>query len=82
MNSRMTVTAVRRFALLGAIGAVSLTVLGTSGDASAQIAGTTNKPLPNVLLLVADCLRSDKILGARRPKGLRAIPRLIWHASV
>ena len=52
MNSRMTVTAVRRFALLGAIGAVSLTVLGTSGDASAQIAGTTNKPLPNVLLLV------------------------------
>ncbi len=52
MNSRMTVTAVRRFALLGAIGAVSLTVLGTSGDARAQIAGTTNQPLPNVLLLV------------------------------
>ena len=54
MNSTraVAVAAVRRFALLGAIGAVSLTVLGTSGDARAQIAGTTNKPLPNVLLLV------------------------------
>ena len=49
-NSRAV--AARRFALLGAIGAVSLTVLGTSGDARAQIAGTNQRPLPNVLLLV------------------------------
>jgi arylsulfatase A-like enzyme len=37
----------------------------------------SGKRPPNVLLLVVDCLRSDKVLGARRPAGLRAIPRLI-----
>lgn len=40
------------------------------------MAQATKRP-PNILLLVADCLRGDKILGARRPEGLRAIPRLI-----
>lgn len=32
---------------------------------------------PHILLLVVDCLRSDKVLGPRRPSGLRTIPRLV-----
>jgi arylsulfatase A-like enzyme len=41
---------------------------------------TGNRP-PNLLLLVVDCLRSDKVLGPRRPAGLRAIPRLIENGA-
>ena len=56
MDSRLTTaTGVRRFARLGAlgtIGAASLSMLLAATDARAQIAGTTNRPLPNVLLLV------------------------------
>ena len=74
MNSRLTGTAVRRFALLGAIGAVSLTVLGTSGDASAQIAGTTNKPLPNVLLLVDSSGSMERMPDNSLPSDNRTPP--------
>lgn len=41
-----------RFARLAALGIVPLALLLTHGNADAQIAGTTNRPLPNVLLLV------------------------------
>jgi len=43
---------VRGLAALAALGAIPLTTLVLSSDAHAQIAGTTNRPLPNVLLLV------------------------------
>jgi len=41
------------------------------------MASPNSKRPPNILLLVVDCLRNDKVLGKRRPRGLRAIPRLI-----
>lgn len=41
-----------RFARLAALGIVPLALVLTHGTADAQIAGTTNRPLPNVLLLV------------------------------
>ena len=75
MNSRLTnATAVRRFALLGAIGAVSLTVLGTSGDARAQIAGTTTRPLPNVLLLVDSSGSMERMADSSLPSDNRGSP--------
>jgi type IV pilus assembly protein PilY1 len=41
-----------RLVLRALLGAAALGSLCTSGDASAQIAGTTARPLPNVMLLV------------------------------
>ncbi|MBS2011841.1 MAG: hypothetical protein JST00_03045 [Deltaproteobacteria bacterium] len=41
-----------RFARLAALGVVPLALMLTRGTADAQIAGTNNQPLPNVLLLV------------------------------
>ena len=75
MNSMSTMTnATRRFALLGAIGAVSLTVLGVSSDASAQIAGTTTRPLPNVLLLVDSSGSMERMGDNSLPSDNRGSP--------
>ena len=43
---------VSRLVLRSVLGATALGALCTSGDANAQIAGTTVRPVPNVLLLV------------------------------
>ena len=74
MNSRINATAARRFALLGAIGAVSLTVLGRSDVANAQIAGTTNKPLPNVMLLVDSSGSMERMPDNSLPSDNRGSP--------
>ncbi len=74
MNSSSTTHAVRRFGLLGAIGAVSLTVLGISSDASAQIAGTTTRPLPNVLLLVDSSGSMERMADNSLPSDNRGSP--------
>jgi hypothetical protein len=75
MNSRLlTHAAARRFALLGAIGSVSLTILGTSGDARAQIAGTTTRPLPNVLLLVDSSGSMERMADNSLPSDNRGSP--------
>ena len=74
MSSRLPIRAVRRFALLGAIGTVSLTVLGTTGDARAQLAGTTTRPLPNVLLLVDSSGSMERMPDNSLPSDNRGAP--------
>src|SRR4051812_11978492 len=53
-SSSFTVRAIgpRRFGRVGAVSAISLTILAAASEGHAQIAGTTTRPLPNVLLLV------------------------------
>lgn len=71
MNSR--VRAARRFALLGATSAV-LASLAAGGDAHAQIAGTTTRPLPNVLLLVDSSGSMERMADNSLPSENRGSP--------
>jgi type IV pilus assembly protein PilY1 len=52
MNSRSSRTHARRFARLALLGVLPSLMLAMATDANAQIAGTANRPIPNVLLLV------------------------------
>lgn len=74
MNSRLPVgTTARPFALLSALGALSLTILGTSGDARAQVVGNTTRPLPNVLLLVDSSGSMERMPDSSLPSDNRPI---------
>ncbi|MDB4940480.1 MAG: Type fimbrial biosis protein PilY1 [Labilithrix sp.] len=52
MVSRILLSTARRRGLLLGLAATTLTIAAGEGSARAQIAGTTQRPLPNVLLLV------------------------------
>ncbi len=64
----------RRGTLLGAMGAVSLAVIASGGDARAQIAGTTTRPLPNVLLLVDSSGSMERMPDNSLPSENRGSP--------
>ena len=51
-NAKTSRIGMSRLVLRALLGAAALGTLCTSGDANAQLAGTTARPLPNVMLLV------------------------------
>lgn len=67
-NSRIGVS---RLVLRGLLGAAALGTLCTSSDANAQIAGTTARPLPNVLLLVDNSGSMERMVDNSLPSANR-----------
>ena len=78
-TSRVSRIGMPRFVLRALLGVAPLALLSVSSDANAQIAGTTARPLPNVLLLV-DTSGSMERMGDNslpfdnRPNPLAPVP--------
>ncbi len=61
-----------RLVLRGLLGATAAGALCVSGDANAQIAGSTARPLPNVLLLVDNSGSMERMVDNSLPSANRA----------
>ena len=70
-NAKTSRIGMSRHVLRGLLGAAALGTLCTSGDANAQIAGTTVRPLPNVLLLVDNSGSMERMVDNSLPSANR-----------
>lgn len=71
-NAKTSRIGMSRLVLRGLLGATALGAVCASGDANAQIAGTTARPLPNVLLLVDNSGSMERMVDNSLPSANRA----------
>ena len=76
-NAKISRIGMSRLALRALLGATALGAVCTSGDANAQIAGTTARPLPNVLLLVDNSGSMERMVDNSLPKDNRGQGRAL-----
>jgi len=70
-NANSSRIGMSRLVLRTLLGAAALGALCTSGDANAQIAGTTSRPIPNVLLLVDNSGSMERMVDNSLPSANR-----------